>query len=452
MAEEFVTHRSSDPVGHQASDPQVDIDVWADQRFEWIERFRGSLALRGKPTDKHKWFVGWAKRFAIALRRKSLEQATREDVEEFLRKLSTSPGITTWKLEQAAESLTILFGSVFGQAWAHSVRSPAPPPPSDVPVPTGDDPIDKLRYLIRCRRYSVRTEESYTYWVRRFLDFCRRGGIEPGTGSARAFLERLVVVEQMSASSQSLALNAIVFHFKHVVEEELGDLGDFQKSKRAKKLPVVLSRDEVRRLLDALDGSYRILAALMYGGGLRLMEAVQLRVKDVDFDRRQIQVIDGKGQKDRVTMLPDRWREPLSAHLAAVRKIFDGDMAVGFAGATFPTALERKYPSAPREWGWQFVFPATRLCVEPTTGKARRHHIHETALQRAVRTAAQKIDVAKPVGCHTLRHCFATHLLESGADIRTVQELLGHSDVQTTMIYTHVLNRPGLSVRSPADG
>jgi integron integrase len=287
--------------------------------------------------------------------------------------------------------------------------------------------------------------------VERFNAFCGNGGIEPGTDAVRAFLERLVISEDLSAATQSQALNALSFHFKKVLERPFGDLGDFRKSRRPKKLPVVLSRGEVRRLLDALDETHRMPAALLYGAGLRLLEALQLRVKDIDFDRRQIQVHDGKGRKDRVTVLPDRWRDRLTAHLAEVKTLHEADLAASFAGSTFGPGLERKYPNAPREWGWQYVFPATRLCVEPRTGRTRRHHLHETALQRAVKAAALRIGIAKPVGCHTLRHCFATHLLESGFDIRTVQELLGHSDVQTTMIYTHVLNRPGLAVRSPED-
>ena len=182
-----------------------------------------------------------------------------------------------------------------------------------------------------------------------------------------------------------------------------------------------------------------------------MLEALQLRVKDIDFDRRQIHVYDGKGHKDRISVLPDRWRDRLANHLVEVKKIYENDLDVGYAGSTLPSALERKYRNAPREWAWQYVFPASRLSIEPLTGGTRRHHLHETALQRAVKAAALRIGIAKPVGCHTLRHCFATHLLESGSDIRTVQEHLGHSDVQTTMIYTHVLNRPGLAVRSPAD-
>jgi len=288
--------------------------------------------------------------------------------------------------------------------------------------------------------------------VNHFLAFCREAGVERDADSVRAFLERLVMADQMSASTQGLALNALVFYFKHVVGTPLGDLGDFQRSKQSRKLPTVLSREEVRRLLDAVEATYRLPVALLYGGGLRLMEALRLRVKDIDLDRRQISVRDGKGQKDRMTVLPERWRERLASHLADVRTLHARDLELGYAGTTFWPALERKYPGAPREWAWQYVFPASRLYVEPATGKTRRHHLHESALQRAVRYAARKADIAKPVGCHTLRHCFATHLLESGADIRTVQELLGHSDVSTTMIYTHVLNRPGLAVRSPEDG
>jgi len=383
---------------------------------------------------------------------RAVREASRKDVEEFLVTLSTSPGIAPWQTDQAADSLRILIGSVFGQEWARSIRAPAPLPPADIPVPAGDDPLDRLRYAVRCRNYSHRTEKSYVFWVVRFLAFCGEGGVEPCADSVRAFLERLVISENLSSSSQSQALNALTFHFKNVMERPFGDLGDFRKSRRPKKLPVVLSREDVRRLLDALDEPHRLPAALLYGSGLRLLEALQLRVKDIDFDRRQIQVHDGKGRKDRVTVLPDRWRERLAAHLARVKKTYESDLSAEYAGATFPPGLERKYPNAPREWGWQYVFPATRLCVESLTGKTRRHHLHETALQRAVKTAALRIGMIKPVGCHTLRHCFATHLLESGSDIRTVQELLGHSDVQTTMIYTHVLNRPGLVVRSPEDG
>jgi integron integrase len=399
-----------------------------------------------------KWYLIWARRFAAYLAGRPLHLATHDDAEGFLTTLASSPRISGWQVEQAMDALTILLGSVFGQEWARTIRIPALPPPPDVPLPKGDAPAERLRYAIRCRRYSVRTEESYVFWVNRFLAFCHDAGVGQNADSVRAFLEHLVMSERMSASTQGLALNALVFHFKLVIGAPFGDLGEFQRSNRPRTLPVVLSREEVRRLLDAVDDVSRLPAALLYGGGMRLMEALRLRVKDIDLERRQIAVRDGKGQKDRMTVLPERWRERLAAHLAEVRKTHARDLELGYAGTTFWPALERKYPGAPREWAWQYVFPASRLCVDPATGKIRRHHLHETALQRAVRCAARRADIAKPVGCHTLRHCFATHLLESGADIRTVQELLGHSDVSTTMIYTHVLNRPGLAVRSPEDG
>lgn len=418
----------------------------------WTGPFLKALETHGRAGARVKWYFVWARGFAAFLSGKPLQRAGREDAEGYLVNLSSSRNVEHWQVEQAADALKILLGSVFGQEWAPMIRIPAPPPPPDVPLPAGNDPLDRLRYSLRCRRHAVRTEEAYAYWVTRYFAFCRHRGVEENAHAVRSFLEWLVLTEQMAAATQRQALNALIYYFKHVVGTPIGDLGEFQRSRRPRKIPVVLSREEVRRLLDVVEGAYRLPAALLYGSGLRLMEALRLRVKDVDPERRQIAVRDGKGQKDRVTVLPERWRERFAAHLEEVRKLHARDLELGYAGATFWPALERKYPAAPREWAWQYVFPAARLCVDPVTGKTRRHHMHETALQRAVRCGARKADIAKPVGCHTLRHCFATHLLESGADIRTVQELLGHADVSTTMIYTHVLNRPGLAVRSPADG
>ena len=291
----------------------------------WAVPFRKALGLRGRPESRLKWYLIWARRFAACLSGRPLHLATRNDAEGFLTTLASSPGVAPWQVEQAADALTILLGSVFGQEWARTIRIPAPLPPPDVPLPKEDEPVELLRYAIRCRRYSARTEESYVYWVNRFLAFCRDGGIERDADSVRAFLERLVMVDRMSASTQGQALNALVFHFKHVVGRPFGDLGEFQRSKRPRKLPVILAREEVRRLLDAVEAPYRLPAALLYGGGLRLMEALRLRVKDIDLDRRQISVRDGKGQKDRVTVLPDRWRERLAAHLADVRAIHTRD-------------------------------------------------------------------------------------------------------------------------------
>jgi integron integrase len=422
----------------------------------WVMPFRRALALHGRSNERHKWQVAWMRRLEGWVRKqdKGFDGVVQEDVEAFLAHLATSPGIAAWQLEQAADSARILFGSVFRQEWGRRLRSPEPLPPSDVAKPDSDNPVERLRYAIRCRRYSPRTERAYTDWTRRYLAFVHENETEQGTESVSAFLERLVLVEEVAGATQALALNALSFFFKHVLQEPFGDLGEFRKSKRPRKLPVVLSRTDVIRLLDALEETCRLPAALLYGGGLRLMETLRLRVKDIDFERRQIQVIDGKGQKDRLTMLPERWRDRFADHLKELRRLHEIDLAAGYAGTTFLPALERKFPNAPKEWGWQYVFPATRMTVVAKDGQTsvRRHHLHETVLQRAVKAAALRLGFVKPVTCHTFRHCFATHLLESGADIRTVQELLGHSDVQTTMIYTHVLNRPGIAVRSPADG
>jgi integron integrase len=420
---------------------------------DWVEPYRRALIVHGRPAERHKWHINWVRRLGNwAVRRGvALERMLPEDVDRFLAHIATSPGMAAWQVDQATDSVRILFGSVFGQEWGRRIRPPDPAPNPDFSPPLNNDPIAKLRYVIRCRNYSRRTETAYAEWAERFLAFCRESEIEPGEDSVRAFLERLVIVGNVASATQSQALNALVFLFRHAMGRPLEQLGEFRRSKRPRKLPVVLSKSEVRRLIDALDPECRLPAALMYGGGLRLLEAMRLRVKDLDFERHQVMVHDGKGQKDRVTVLPGRWCDELRDHLAVVQKIYRKDLAAGYAGATFPPALERKWPNAPREWGWQFVFPASRLSVAEGNRGPRRHHLHETVLQRSVKLAAKAAGIDKPVSSHTFRHCFATHLLESGADIRTVQELLGHSDVQTTMIYTHVLNRPGLAVRSPAD-
>ena len=361
----------------------------------WAAPFRKAFSLRGRPESRLKWYFICARRFAVFLPGSSFHLASREDAERFLSMLASSPGISAWQVEQAADALTILLGSVFGQEWARTIRIPDALPPTDIPLPKGDEPAERLRYAIRCRPYSVHTEVSRVFWGNRFLAFCRDGGVEQDADAVRAFLERLVIAEQMSAATQAQALNALAFHFWHVVGTPFGDLGEFQRSKRPRKVPVVLIREEVRRLRDAVEASYRLPVALLYGGGLRLMEAMRLRVKDIDLDRRQISVRDGKGQKDRVTVLPERWRERLTAHLAEVRKIHAQDLELCYAGTIFWPALERKYPGAPREWAWQYILPASRLYVEPATGKARRHHLHETVLRRAGRTSRNPSDATR---------------------------------------------------------
>jgi integron integrase len=312
--------------------------------------------------------------------------------------------------------------------------------------------LERLVAEIRHRHYSIRTEQAYEAWVCRFILFCdHRDPSEISADRLRDFLEDLAVRGQVSASTQSQALNALVFLYKQVLGQSLDALGDFARAKRPKRLPVVLERSEVGRLLAGIAGTPHLMAALLYGTGMRLMECVRLRVQDIDFHYHQIVVRDGKGQKDRVVPLPSRLEEPLQQHLRQVHALHEQDLAEGYGEVFLPDALARKWPKAPKEWIWQYVFPSGRLSVDPRSGQTRRHHVHENGLQKAVKAAAQRAGITKKVNCHCLRHSFATHLLESGYDIRTVQELLGHADVSTTMIYTHVLNRGGQGVRSPLD-
>ena len=312
--------------------------------------------------------------------------------------------------------------------------------------------LERLAAEIRRRRYSIRTEQTYETWACRFILFCdNRPPHEVGADRIVAFLEDLAVRGQVSASTQNQALNALVFLYKQVLGKPLDELGDFTRAKRPKHLPVVLERAEVVQLLGQLDGTQHMMAALLYGTGMRLMECVRLRVQDVDFHYHQIVVRDGKGEKDRVVPLPRRLEEQLRAQLDAARVLHQQDLEQGYGEVFLPDALARKWPNAPKEWIWQYVFPSGRLSVDPRSGKTRRHHLHENGLQKAVRAAAQKAGITKRVSCHSLRHSFATQLLLAGYDIRTVQELLGHADVSTTMIYTHVLNRGGKGVLSPFD-
>jgi integron integrase len=311
--------------------------------------------------------------------------------------------------------------------------------------------LDRLRQAVRLRRYSPRTEEAYVGWTRRFILFHgKRHPCDLGAPEVTAFLTHLAATGA-SASTHNQAVSAIVFLFEVVLGRRLPWMDDIVRAQHPVRLPVVLSRSEVTALLAQLRGPVWLMAALMYGSGLRLMECVELRVKDLHLDRAELTVRDGKAGKDRITMLPSSIRPALMQHLSQVKALHDRDLAAGAGSVALPGALAVKYPNAEREWAWQWVFPATRPYVDGATGARRRHHLHETVVQRAVKAAARAADLTRPATCHSLRHSFATHLLESGYDIRTIQELLGHRDVSTTMIYTHVLNRGGRGVRSPLD-
>lgn len=312
--------------------------------------------------------------------------------------------------------------------------------------------LDQVRAAIRVRHYSLRTEQAYVHWVVRFIRHCgMRHPRELGAREVFAYLSYLASERDVAAATQQQALSALLFLYKQVLEIELPWLDDLVRPKKPARLPTVLHVDEVARLLDAIRPEHALMGRLLYGTGMRLMECLRLRIKDVDFLRREILVRDGKGAKDRVTVLPLSLIEPLQRQLKVARVLFERDRDAGLPGVYLPHALERKYPDAGASWGWFWVFPAAGLSVDPRSGIERRHHAHEKALQRAMKLAAGLAGLSKPVSVHTLRHSFATHLLESGYDIRTVQELLGHSDVSTTMIYTHVLNRGGRGVVSPLD-
>jgi integron integrase len=344
------------------------------------------------------------------------------------------------------------------------VRHILPPSPHMLP-PTGADHLtvrssdprkpkllDQVREAMRTRHYSLRTEKAYVQWIKRFIFFHKkRHPLEMSEAEVGQFLSALATESRVSASTQNQALNALLFLYREVLEKPLGYVNGVVRAKRPSRLPVVLTRQEIRTLLGCLDGTEWLMAMLLYGAGLRLMECLRLRVQEVDFFSNQLLVRAGKGNKDRVTVLPAATLEPLRQHLDRIKLQYQRDIEQGQGGASLPNALEKKYPNAPREWGWQFVFPASKLSIDPRSGKLRRHHLHESVLQKAVKEAYRQAGVSKHVGCHTFRHSFATHLLEDGYDIRTVQELLGHTDVRTTMIYTHVLNRGGRGVASPAD-
>jgi integron integrase len=336
-----------------------------------------------------------------------------------------------------------------------SLATPGGVNPPSAPItepPTEPRLLDRLREAIRVRHYSIRTESTYVDWSRRFILFHgKRHPLELGAAEVTAFLTHLAVDRGVSPSTQNQAKSALLFLYRVVLGIQLPWLDEIVAAKDSRRLPVVLTPSEVRSLLHELHGTMGLVASLLYGTGMRLLEGLRLRVKDVGFERREILVRDGKGGKDRVTVLPENLMLPLQAQLARTKVQHDGDLAVGMGKVWLPDALAVKFPRAPVAWGWQWVFPSAGMSMDPRTGVRRRHHLNEASVQKSVAVAARRAGINKPCTPHVLRHSFATHMLQAGYDIRTVQELLGHSDVSTTMIYTHVMNRGGRGVRSPLD-
>jgi integron integrase len=328
-------------------------------------------------------------------------------------------------------------------------HAPTPPGPSPAPAPRL---LDRLRAAIRVRHYAIRTEDAYVDWARRYIVFHgKRHPQELGAQEVEAFLSHLATERNVAPSTQNQAKSALLFLYKEVLRLQLPWLDEIVGAKPRHHLPVLLTPSEVRALLNELGGTMWLVASLLYGTGMRLLEGLRLRVKDIDFARRELLVRDGKGAKDRVTVLPENLVLPLKAQLSRARVRHDTDLRDGFGAVWLPHALERKFPGASRSWGWQWAFPGASRSADPRSGTERRHHLHEASVQKAVAIAARRAGIDKPCSPHVLRHSFATHMLQAGYDIRTVQELLGHSDVKTTMIYTHVLNRGGRAVRSPLD-
>jgi integron integrase len=449
------------------------------------DRYAARLRAQEVKPTAIRWYVIRAEQYLQAVSHQRLTEHTPQDVTDYLEKLGRRSRMAEWQYCQTVDAIQHLF-LMSEAAWARqfdwaywkvSARTlPVTHPTiaretatvtmqaqipqkqtSSVPLArvrdTHAQSLDALLVEIRRRGYSIRTERAYGSWVTRYLAFM--GNADPcslGHAAVTAFLQHLAVERQVTASTQNQARDALVFFYQHILRQPLGDLDEFVRAKGPQRLPVVLTRTEVGKLLAHVPGTYGLMASLLYGAGLRLMDCIRLRVKDIDFAYTQIVVRDGKGQKDRVVPLPQRLVEPLQQHLAMVKRLHQADLAQGYGTVYMPHALARKYPQAPTEWRWQYVFPSARLSADPRSAAIRRHHVHENGLQKAVKKAAQAAALTKPANCHSLRHSFATHLLEDGYDIRTVQELLGHADVSTTMIYTHVLNRGGKGVRSPLDG
>jgi len=407
------------------------------------------------PEDKFKFYIHWVRRFLKSCNYQ-LDNINTQHVSQYLDSLDADEKIADWQVRQAADAV-ILYVEKYLKRPLQQITSLAKGPRVKSLDQRGSFPwqqtLEEAKNVIRLRHYSLSTEKTYLGWLGRFKVYMKDSEphlLEPD--DMKKYLTHLALHGRVSASTQNQAFNVLLFLYRHILHKELDDFTSVARAKRKMNLPAVLSRDEVKKILSFLDGPYLLMAQLMYGCGLRLMECLRLRIKDVDFESDLLMVRSGKGEKDRSLMIPEKIKGELSKQVASVKEVHDQDVKMGYGEVSLPDALEKKYPGAPKEWGWQWVFPAEKLSVDPRSGKVMRWHIHPSAIQRAVKEAVMKANLPKRASCHTLRHSFATHLLEAGHNIRTIQELLGHKHVNTTMIYTHVIRKKPSEIKSPLDG
>jgi len=440
------------------------------------EQYRALLVAKRIPEKAQRWYVVHVQQFLRVVTPTSLKGLSADEITGYLQQASSQGKWQDWQFRQLVDALQLLLVDLADVKaarvvdWDYWREAGAALPPDHPTIAREQAPEARLREpkfaasaeqlpilttlarTLRTKQYSIRTEQTYVDWCHRFLRYCKGKPVETlGAAEVDAFLTHLAVERSVAPSTQSVALNALVFFFKDVLEKPLDGL-KFSRARRRDRLPVVLTREEVERLLGCMEGTFGLIGGLLYGTGMRLMEGLRLRVGDVDFGHETILVRNGKGDKDRVVPLPKRYLSALVEHLKEVEALHRADLAAGAGAVYLPYALARKFPNAPREWIWQYVFPSSQLSRDPKSGQIRRHHLHESSLGRKIHQAAANSGITKRITSHVLRHSFASHLLEAGYDIRTVQELLGHADVSTTMIYTLVLNRPGMvPVKSPAD-
>jgi integron integrase len=438
------------------------------------DKYREVVIKNGVSEKYADYYVKWAQKFALSIKGKPLNKRSLDDIKQFISKVKNYKNVQEWKVKQAREAIYILYykflkinvgdlqpdnnhnynhkelkKSSCGKKFEKKERFLISKKEIEDKHKTL---LEKIYKEIRYRHYSIRTESSYMDWIIKFLRFSN--GEDPeklGAGDIREYLDYLACEREVRGNTQNLALNAIAFMYTQVLKYDPGDFSDFKRAKRGRKVPVVLSKGEVDLLLEQMGGVTHLMAGVQYGSGLRTTELIRLRIKDIDFEYGNIIVRNGKGDKDRLTILPEKYIEDLKKQIEYAKKLFQKDLEDGSAGVYIWPAYARKNPGAKKDWRWQYLFPAVNLSVDPRSKSYQRHHVDESTLQRAVKNAARAAGLTKEVTPHTLRHSFATHLLERGYDIRVIQELLGHADVSTTQIYTHVLNRPGVPVISPAD-